>query len=85
MVNHGARFQGEMDRFGALLKESYEALRCLEEKKLVVEEQKMATEERMRAEDREEHNERAEEWESRERVEMKKCKLMLEMIKDIRK
>lgn len=89
-LNHGARFEGEMDRFGALLREGDQAQRDLDEKKLLLEERRMEMEERRRLEEREERRlereadreERAADRVSRERVELEKFKLMMEMLQN---
>lgn len=90
IVNHGQMYEGEMERFGSLLKEGEEAQRQLDEEKLNLEKRKFEAEENRRKEERadrrrereEERKERMEEREARDRLELQKFKLMMDMFKD---
>lgn len=92
-MNHGARFEGEMDPFGVIMKERDETQVRLEEKKLAFEELRLKTEKEIRDEDRMERRseikverqEMEKDRESRERVEIRKFKMMMDMLKDTRK
>lgn len=93
IVNHGARFEREMERFGALLRESEHAHLRVEEKKLSLKERRLEIDVQMRQADRgERHRElerercdREEERESQEMIEMETSHLMMQMFRDNRK
>lgn len=82
MTNHSARFDGEIDRFRATLKESEAQIRI--EKKFAFEERKLKAEmefceadrQERRAEVEAERHQRAKEGESRTRIKIEKFKLM---------
>lgn len=88
-VNHGAKFEGEMDRFGALLRDGDRAQRDLDEKKLALEERRIELEEKRRMEEREERRldreaereERTADRASRNQVDIEKFKMMMDILK----
>lgn len=91
-MNHEKRFDGEMDRFEKLLVQSNLVQRKLEERNMSLKEIKMVSDEQICSADRRERQrereqdrqQRKEELENRDRIEMEKFKIFMNMMKEMR-